>query len=152
MKEIILPEGFEIDFDKSTKDRVILKAVEEKKLPEKVEDLAPQRVFLKNSDNNPELSGGVFYPEKLGFVSEKAFRSSEAKRLLGFLLKEYNGDWEPDWSSKTQTKYILCRVRQEIEMDRTYTIYYFLAFPTPELRYKFLSHFERLIKDYFEMD
>lgn len=149
MKEIILPEGFEIDFEKSTKDKVILKEVEKKKLPESINDLGTHPMYswsgsLLKAEHKP--------PFVNGFVSEKQSRSARAYQLLGFLLKEYNGDWEPDWSNKTQIKYILERVGQKIEMDRIYTIYHFLAFPTPELRDKFLSHFERLIKDYFELD
>ena len=148
-KEIILPEGFEIDFEKSTKEKIILKAVKEKKLPEKVEDLGEYNMY---SINGAYLFDEYKPGDVYGFVSKKAVKSAEAKRLLGFLLKEYNGDWEPDWENEGVKKYVLTRIENEIKSFTHYGAYKFLAFRTPELRDKFLSHFERLIKDYFELD
>ena len=148
MKEIVLPEGFEVDFENSTKDKVILKAVE-RKLPEKVEDLKKCKHYYDNGRSTEMLYN---LHDSLGFASVKQAKSADAKRKLGFLMKEYNGDWVADWNDMNEKKYVIWRVQNTIKTHLGWDIYNFLAFRTPELRNKFFSHFERLIKDYFELD
>ena len=148
MKEIVLPEGFEVDFENSTKDKVILKAVE-RKLPEKIEDLKKCKHYYDDGSSTEMLYGPY---DSSGLVSVKQAKSSNAQRLLGFLMKEYNGDWEPDWADSYKTKYCIIRIMNYIHLVNMGSEYKYLSFRTPELRDKFFSHFERLIKDYFELD
>lgn len=132
--EIKLPDWLEIDLKNSSKHTIVVK-----------------KANLNPPNNNWFIEYGYSVkPEN--YVSLKAAKSAEAKRLLGFLLKEYNGDWVPDWNDKDQTKHVIIRFINVPRRWTSYMEYYFLAFPTEELRDKFLSRFERLIKDYFELD
>jgi len=148
MKEIVLPEGFEVDFEKYTKDKVILKAIE-KKLPESVEDLKSCVTYYSDGSKSCQL----YHPTTThGYVSVKAAKSAKAKQMLGFLIKEYNGDWRPDWNNRDQDKYCILRTKNGLKKDILAVTYQFIVLKNEILCDKFFSHFERLIKDYFELD
>ena len=84
-------------------------------------------------------------------VSIDFVRKQDAERKLYLLMKEYNGDWVADWDNNRQGKCVILRVKNNIECYVFYTRCSFLAFPTEELRDKFLNNFRDLIEIYFEL-
>ena len=75
----------------------------------------------------------------------------QAERKLYLLMKEYNGDWVADWGDNGQIKYVIQMYSNSIDANCYYDAYKFLAFPTAELRDKFLNNFKDLIEIYFEL-
>ena len=84
------------------------------------------------------------------YATEKQAKSALAAAQLSQLMKAYNGDWVADWKLGTR-KYVISRVDNCVRADQWQNLYHFLAFPTAELRDEFLSNFEPLIKEYFEL-
>jgi hypothetical protein len=86
------------------------------------------------------------------FATEKQAKSALAMAQLSHLLKAYNGDWEPDWSSSAMPKCCICCGSNKIHYHTYFNYYTFLAFKTAKLRDEFLKNFEGLIKQYFMID
>jgi len=96
------------------------------------------------------------WEEYCDLISPKEYSLSflfkqEAERKLYLLMKEYNGEWVADWGSGTECKYVIERRDNRIGNNLYYKSYHFLAFPTEELRDKFLNNFRDLIEIYFEL-
>jgi hypothetical protein len=64
---------------------------------------------------------------------------------------EYNGGWEPDWHTR-ESKSCLYACDNSIKRTTMYNDRCKMAFKTDEIRDKFLSNFEFLLKQYFELD
>lgn len=65
---------------------------------------------------------------------------------LSQLMKYYNGDWEPDWTEITTCKYCLICNNDGISWTTERSISNFLAFPTEEIRDRFLENHRELIE------
>lgn len=86
------------------------------------------------------------------FATEKQAQSALAMAQLSQLMKAYNGDWTPNWTSNSdQIKYAITLHNGTVGKDDLYKSYQFLVFPTAKLRHTFLINFEPLINQYFEM-
>lgn len=85
------------------------------------------------------------------FAAESQAKSSLAMSQLSQLMKNVNGDWVADWSDSYQLKCVVIRADDRLMKAFFYTTYHFLAFPTSEICYQFLSDHEQLIKTYFEL-
>ena len=84
-------------------------------------------------------------------VTKDFLIKQQAERQLYLLMKEYNGDWVADWEGGEQGKYTISRKGNSISVLSFYNLFNFLAFPTEELRDKFLNNFRDLIEIYFEL-
>jgi len=110
--------------------------------------------FTKEELTETELPES--WEEYCDLISPKEYSLSflfkqEAERKLYLLMKEYNGDWIADWGDDTQVKFGIERRNNRIENNYYFSTYNFLAFPTEELRDKFLNNFRDLIEIYFEL-
>ena len=88
------------------------------------------------------------------FKTEKQAKSALAYAQLTQLmaLPEYNGNWVPDWSDDCEAKYIIRRVRNEIDTDYYSITHHHISFKSAEIRDKFLENNYDLLKEYFELD
>ena len=84
-------------------------------------------------------------------ISSRFAEKQYAERKLYLLMKAYNGDWVADWGDLKQRKYCIHRLCDNIRIVYYISAYHFLAFPTEELRDKFLNNFKDLIEIYFEL-
>ena len=96
------------------------------------------------------------WEEYCDLISPKEYSLSflfkqEAERKLYLLMKEYNGEWVADWVDGEQGKYTISRKGNSVSVLSFYNLFNFLAFPTEELRDKFLNNFRDLIEIYFEL-
>lgn len=93
----------------------------------------------------------VFGYNKKVFATEAQANSALAYAQLTQLMKAYNGDWVPNWYNKDQKKHIIARFMDELTKGSVFLDYYFLAFPTEELRDEFMKNFEPLIKTFYQI-
>ena len=128
--KITAPEGFEIDRDKSTFEEIVFKPIV-KELPKSWEELE-------------QIKG--FKIDKRTFVTIEQGRASEALAQLSQLRKVYRGDWEPDWSDKSQVKFTIYFRESRIEINEVYYAGCFLSFQSAEVRDLFLENFRELIE------
>lgn len=121
----LVPQGYEIDKEKSTFENIILKPIEVK-LPLSVDDLPKGTCFNQ-------------YDSKLN-----AFRD------LLLLRDAWNGDWKADWNDN-DNKYCIFFYRNKLEKCLRSNANAPLHFKTLELRDKFAEQFKDLINEAKEL-
>lgn len=84
------------------------------------------------------------------FATKNQARSALAMAQLSQLMKHVNEDWSPDWSSSTY-KYAIYFINGRVHADSFINNAHFLAFPTEEIRNRFLENHRELIEEYFLM-
>ena len=147
MKEfkVEIPEGYEIDEEKSTFEKIVFKKKEE--VVNCWEDIKcisgcwinPYSQFI--SDNAP-----TYEASKNVFLNKKYAKSALALAQISQLLPYY--DSKVDWSGSTP-KYCICRYDNNIIINRWDTVYHPIAFNTWEEAKRFLKYNEQLVKDYY---
>lgn len=85
------------------------------------------------------------------YKTEKEAKSSLAKAQLSQLMAVYRGDWLPDWNDTSTAKWCISRHGISISIVEHITYYHYLSFPTREIAQEFLTNFEQLIKEYYEL-
>lgn len=151
MKEIKtqIPEGWEIDREKSTFECIVLKEKEPREL--KWEEFGKVEGFYVNTYSKIRLlSKGESNDENKNTWPTKP--EAEAALALSELLQwrnKANGqpirDW-CDWTNADQEKIIVKPVRHEIAVSSTCTFSHPLAFKTYELAEKFMKQHKTLIE------
>jgi hypothetical protein len=120
--KIEIPQGYEIDKEKSTFENIVFKLTK-KELPKSWEEL------------NLPINA---------FATSEQVLAVDAMRQLSQLLAVYNDGWMPDWSDCSQ-KYIIRFQDNNIDTNSFMSTQYFLSLKTTELRDKFLTNFRSLI-------
>lgn len=88
---------------------------------------------------------------ELGKILTNGYNCDLLKKLGELLIcrdaywKLY-GDWKPDWTSKSQSKFVIAIVNNKIEFNEYYFEQKILAFPTAEIRDLFYKNFKDLIE------
>jgi hypothetical protein len=142
--KIQVPEGYEIDKEKSTFENIIFK---KKKVINSWKDLKEiEGVFITRGSCTINYKGGNDDINKNVFKNEKYAKSALAMAQISQLLPYY--DSNVDWHKVTD-KYCLVRVSSNICIETWQTTYHFLAFNSREEAKRFLKHNEQLVKDYF---
>lgn len=148
--KIQVPEGYEIDRENSTFERIVFKKVEE--LPKSWKDLKVIKGFFVNSESEiKELSEAndkviTVRGNKNVFPTEEEAKACLALAQLCQLRDKYNDGWKPDWEDDEEQKYVMLIHRGEICKEIFFTVQQSLAFKTEELRDKFLENFRDLIE------
>ena len=142
--KINVPEGYEVDKEKSTFESIVFRVLPEKKLPESWEELGKISGCFIASDSNV----CSIYGDGLLSTCDETVRNTwptreeaEASIALAQLLQlrdRYNGDWRPDWI-RDDTKYTIIIGSNKVMDDTNYRVHRLLCFRTEELRDKFLS-------------
>ena len=124
--KIEVPEGYEIDKEKSTFENIVFKEVD-KKLPMSIEDL-----YIMSTIAN---------------VPVKYYDSITALGQLLVLRDAWNDGWEPDWGNGAKYKWCIYVSNDDIIIkDCFFSHQRILFFKTQELRDKFLIQFKDLIE------
>ena len=121
----LVPQGWEIDKEKSTIENIILKPIEDR-LPLSVDDLPKGTCFNQ-------------YDSKLN-----AFRD------LLLLRDAWNGDWRADWED-SDYKYCIEFIRNKLNIEVVRYGSFPLHFKTRELAEKFAEQFKDLINEAKEL-
>lgn len=147
MKElkIEIPEGYEIDKEKSSFEKIVFK----KKIEVNCwEDLkyAPGMYISENSRILLAPAGLVLLHNKNVFLNEKYAKSALALAQISQLLPYY--DTNVDWESY-DNKCCICRINNNIEIKCWIGIHHVLAFNSMSEAKRFLEHNEQLVKDFY---
>lgn len=144
--KIQVPEGYEIDKENSTFEKIIFKRIDD--LPKSWKEFGEVKGWFVN--NRCEID---YYSEgdstndmdKNLFPTKKEAEACLALAQLCQLRNVYNDGWKPDWK-KDNDKYTI--IYSSDKIDTSFSVYSqrILSFKTVELRDKFLENFRDLIE------
>lgn len=144
--KIQVPEGYEIDKEKSTFEKIIFKKVE-RELPKKWKDLYEVKGWFINGKCYIIETGKLITQEynKNTFPTKEEAEACLALAQLCQLRDRYNDGWKPDWEDGTEKCTV---IYSDNEIKASFSIYTqrILSFKTQELRDKFLENFRDLIE------
>ena len=145
--KIQVPEGYEIDKEKSTFEKIVFKKVENE-LPKSWEDLYEVGGWFVDFHSKVVTSGSMRTADsvKNRFPTKEEAEACLALAQLCQLRDRYNGGWKPNWNSMAETKYVIEIFKNNIVKNLYGGKHRILAFKTEELRDKFLENFEDLIE------
>ena len=144
--KIQVPEGYKIDRENSTFEKIVFKKIE-RELPKSWEELKVVEGFYIDEDSHihdcPMVD--VLRKNKNVFPTEEEAEACLALAQLCQLRDRYNGGWKPDWKDVNE-KYIIYFHADKIISGDTYRAQSVLHFKTKKLRDKFLENFRDLIE------
>jgi hypothetical protein len=144
--KIEVPQGYEIDKEKSTFENIILKPIEVK-LPLSVEEI-PNRPYYISPHGGLTISVDV--PTKNHLSTENRAKAFLALMQLVELRDACNGDWRADWES-INAKYCIIFSQNTTLIGAFLYESRVLHFKTEELAKNFLAQFEDLINEAKEL-
>lgn len=139
----VIPDGFEINKEKSTFERIVLKKIEQK-FPTSISEI--KRPYFISS-------GGGIIINSIGSGHQNTATRERSEKIIKFIqLLELRDawwrvlDWKPNWTDNS-TKYCICVYKDTIIHDFYGYGNKVLAFPTVEIRNKFSDTFKDLIEE-----
>lgn len=147
MKElkIEIPEGYEIDKENSSFEKIVFKKKNEINCWEDLKRITG--VFITESSFiNPVVDCLVLPQNRNIFLNEKYAKSALALSQISQLLPYY--DTDVDWGTSND-KFCISRVGNIIEIKKWVSIHHTLAFATQAEAERFLKHNEQLVKDFY---
>lgn len=152
MKEfkVEIPEGYEIDKEKSTFEKIVFKKKKAVNCWEDIEDISG--TWIGEDSEVYDYCVNPCIPcdsNKNVFLNEKYAKSALALAQISQLLPYYdsNVDWETSY-----IKWIISREWNNIVIRQCAITYHVMAFNTREEAERFLKHNEQLVKDYYMLD
>ena len=150
MKEvkIEIPEGYEIDKENSSFEKIVFKKKKEINCWENLRNVLGVYI-AENSCIFPVAAGldGLVLPHNKNiFLNEKYAKSALALAQISQLLPHY--DTNVDWTTSNEKFCISC-LNNKIEVRTWERVYHVLAFNTRSEAYRFLKHNEQLVKDFY---
>ena len=101
------------------------------------------------NDSRIEIANSISIEDnKNVFATKQQAESMLAYAQLTQLMKQVNGDWEPDWSSNAK-KYVIECYGGKLNVDWYNTTFNFIVFPTKEIRDEFLINHRELLKTFY---
>ena len=144
--QIEVPQGYEIDQDKSTFTNIVFRPIKEKELPKTWEEL--QRVegcYVDNNSGIQHIQLGTSSSSKNVFASKELAEAAVALAQLSQLREIYRQGWEPNWEDDS-LNFVIEKYSGKIAGDSYYHLSLFLAFQSREVRDEFLENFKDLIE------
>ena len=145
--EIIAPEGYEVDKEKSSFEKIVFRA--SKGLPRSWEELGLIHGSVVTTDSGVGNLGAQVPSNRYNrrvWPTGKEAEASIALAQLCQLRDRYNGGWKPDWTDEATEKYFILLLEGEPRKDFSYRVSHPLSFKTEELRDKFIENFSDLIE------
>lgn len=144
--KIQVPEGYEIDREKSTFKKIVFKKIE-KKLPKSWKEFGEVQGWFVSELSDIDYSEGhsTDYRDKNVFPTRAEAEACLALSQLCQLRDRYNDGWKPDWKNEKELKYVIEIFWDNIVKREYECRYKVLAFKTEELRDEFLKNFRELI-------
>ena len=141
-----IPEGYEIDKDKSTFELIVLKKIENA-LPMSWEDLVEIGGYFIDSDSNIHRNDrlSTHIDNKNIFPTKELAEASLALAQLLQLRDRWNDGWVPNWKDSS-TKYTIIVDTGNIVSHINCNTSMVMNFKTPELRNLFLTTFKDLLE------
>ncbi len=146
---ISIPEGYEIDKEKSTFEKIVFKK-KEQSLPKTWEELEIIRGWYVEDcaditmlDPKDSRTDTGHYNRNV-FVSKEQAQAAVALAQLTQLREVYRQGWVPNWADGKE-KYCIVFYRNDFEKNYYTSYNRFLSFQSPEIRNEFLENFKDLI-------
>ncbi|GIZ15523.1 hypothetical protein [Capnocytophaga catalasegens] len=146
MKElkIEVPQGYEIDKEKSTFEKIVFKKVEEKITWKKAFDkegyiIEDAVVYFEKDLHSMPSNKDVFKSKE---IAEAVIALAQLEWLRDEYIKRYypeNPNWKPYWNISDDFKHCVNVHENELYKSSYRASHSFLAFPTAEIRDKFLE-------------
>ena len=146
-KEITItpPKGYEIDTKNSTFEKIVFKAIKNKKPT--WEDFGKVKGYCINSCSNiievSNSTSSTFYENT--FPTKEEAEACLALSQLCQWRDKYNGGWKSDFTDNSTKYCIIIEQNKIMKVNFTYANK-ILAFKTSEVRDKFLEDFRDLIQ------
>lgn len=148
---IVAPEGYEIDKEKSSFEKIVFKKKWSK--PRSWEDYCEnytrdEKYFINTDSSIIGAGDGIMLP----FLDRNTLPTKEmAEKFLAYmqlmsLRQAWIGDWEPDWSNEYLYKYCIIGMRCNFEVCPLSKCRYALSFPTKEMAEEFMDCFRDLLE------
>ena len=143
--KVEIPEGFEIDKDKSTFDQIVFKEIK-KELPKSWKELGLISGYCVNLYSEIEIweDCDIENYHKNFFATKEQAEASIALAQLSQLKKVYNGDWEAKWEDD-EPKYVINFHEGKIRKEYYRNTNNFLSFKDKATRDLFFENFRDLI-------
>ena len=145
--KIQMPEGYEIDKENSTFEKIVFKKIE-KELPKSWEDLMGVSGYYV--DGNSKIYKGIDFTivadNRNIFPTKEEAEACLALAQLCQLRDRYNYGWKPDWKDAYERKYCIEIYKERIQKENSSITRKVLFFKTEELRDEFLENFRDLIE------
>ncbi len=148
-KEWNIPEGYEIDREKSNELQIVFKKIEDKvrSWEEYCKKMEGKDSYYVENVNHKVISSQF---ESTPFLEEFDNKEdAEAFAALGKLLKlrkDWIKDWKPDWTNNFQWKFSIISDTDKIEKGIGRTLSRSLSFPTEGMRDEFIETFKDLLE------
>lgn len=151
-KEIIIPQGWEIDEVRGNK---IILMESKKELPKTWEECIAKIKDLEyiNSDGDideADLDFGIVY-DHINDIPKGFGKPMLALCQLLVCREVYRQDWKPDWTNANENKYCIVNELNKIKDVHAIFIPKVLSFQSKEIRDKFLENFKELIEEAKEL-
>jgi hypothetical protein len=143
--KIEVPNGYEIDKEKSTFENIVFKEVK-KELPKTWQEL--QSIKGAYTISNIVHETAFLFAEsghKNVFATKEQAEASLALAQLSQLREVYRNDWKPDWKNDKE-KYCIYFNGNKIQKDIYFSTNVFLSFQDKETRDLFFENFGNLIE------
>ena len=142
---ISIPEGYEIDKEKSTFEKIVFKK-KEQTLPKTWKELERINGFIVEDDTFLKEVGECETEKENRniFFSKEQAEAAVALAQLSQLREVYRQGWVPAWS-ETDYKFVIDFKEDIISPKTYYGNNVFLSFQTLEIRDEFLENFRDLI-------
>ena len=144
--QIEVPQGYEIDQDRSTFTNIVFRPIKEKELPKTWEEL--ERVegwYVNGGSDLRSTESAANSINKNTFVTKEQAEAAVALAQLSQLREIYRKGWEPNWKEDS-FKYVIEKYSGKVVGASYYQLSLFLAFQSREVRDKFLHNFKDLIE------
>jgi hypothetical protein len=143
---IQVPEGYEIDKDKSTFETIVFKQ-SKKQLVKSWEEIKDLNGYYVDGDCEigKAEADSAYDDVKNTFTTEKQAKASIAFAQLSQLRDVYRQGWIPDWSDKDMPKYCIVLSEKYLLIYAKYIDTYFLSFQSKAIAEEFLENFRDLI-------
>jgi hypothetical protein len=109
--KIEAPEGYEVDWDNSSKDTIRFKSIKKKITYQDVK----AELFEDSKKHYIESAGNIYSSKTIRFSGENtilATSKNQIEQLLALnklmnVTNYLNGDWEPDWNNEYENKFCI---------------------------------------------
>lgn len=144
--KIQVPEGYEIDKENSTFEKIVFKKLE-KELPKSWEELHLIKGWFVENCSGVHEFGNCFTTSKNRnlFPTKEEAEACLALAQLCQLRDRYNDGWKPDWTDNNE-KFCIFFINEKVYSGLSYYTRHILSFKTFEIREEFLKNFKDLIE------
>jgi hypothetical protein len=152
MKElkIEIPNGYEIDKEKSTFEKIVFKSLENnypktwKECIKKLNNMIEKFYWITENSKFSHTGKSIVEAFTNNYNLLPSKEDAEKFLILQKLWtcrKAYIGDWEPDWSNFTE-KYFIRVTSSKLIVDSYSSVCRSFSFPTLEMAEEFLKNFK----------